>query len=355
MESASLVSQKESEFLSVLNGHASSDSAKVANTLCIYFLFKQSEGRNLNAKLAVFTPDDTKAILERIETDIIKQSIDDLEKEKIEFDLVSSMSERKGTIFFFDNKDSSVNENLQRLIELSNDTGDGSAYPEVNFQNEDDVLNVDGVVFVISNGSKQTLIYKKQYNVQNFSRKRFIFKNKVAKEINDRSLLERVGIDMLSLDVKASLIISNDDVFVYDFKVFESQFGYVDYINSVAKSFSTVLSGFSDIISNMSSFESRLSQVDENGSSSFRKKIAKVLLGNNIIGKVSNSDILSFVKENEYLRDQFKIELDSTSLNLDTHEQQHYFLSLIGDGILYSKLTQTSYISNSKKVLAKAE
>ncbi|HAH6413847.1 TPA: DUF4868 domain-containing protein, partial [Escherichia coli] len=222
-------------------------------TLHTYFNFK-NKGKagakdSFSYKIAILKNDSE--LKQSIIDNVIKKTISDLENRVVIVSDVNTLSDRTNTISFLNDAEQYDNEQMKFLTGIVFDAGfggDGNEnIPIVDFDSVDLISKVDSIIFVLSknNDDNCITIYKKQYPVQNLSRKKNNFYGFSKKE------LSRVDQDMISIDGKASLVFAGDTVFIYDQNVFERFFGYKAWIKNAATDFvnnmSTRFKGFVDL------------------------------------------------------------------------------------------------------------
>ncbi|MBS4286196.1 DUF4868 domain-containing protein [Escherichia coli] len=274
-------------------------------TLHTYFNFK-NKGKagakdSFSYKIAILKNDSE--LKQSIIDNVIKKTISDLENRVVIVSDVNTLSDRTNTISFLNDAEQYDNEQMKFLTGIVFDAGfggDGNEnIPIVDFDSVDLISKVDSIIFVLSknNDDNCITIYKKQYPVQNLSRKKNNFYGFSKKE------LSRVDQDMISIDGKASLVFAGDTVFIYDQNVFERFFGYKAWIKNAATDFvnnmSTRFKGFVDL----SKFIERVNK-DSHDADAFSRKLAKAYARSETkqtLQTITNEHLKSVLDENGYL------------------------------------------------------
>ena len=81
----------------------------------------------------------------------------------------------------------------------------------------------------------------------------------------------------------------------------------------------------------------------------FARRLMKVMDSSPVVD-MPVADVLDFVRNHEKLNKVLKVENDR--IKLHTKKAQDYFIKLMNDDILHSKLTIIDYESSSKKKIA---
>ncbi|HAJ5891397.1 Kiwa anti-phage protein KwaB-like domain-containing protein [Escherichia coli] len=328
-------------------------------TLHTYFNFK-NKGKagakdSFSYKIAILKNDSE--LKQSIIDNVIKKTISDLENRVVIVSDVNTLSDRTNTISFLNDAEQYDNEQMKFLTGIVFDAGfggDGNEnIPIVDFDSVDLISKVDSIIFVLSknNDDNCITIYKKQYPVQNLSRKKNNFYRFSKKE------LSRVDQDMISIDGKASLVFAGDTVFIYDQNVFERFFGYKAWIKNAATDFvnnmSTRFKGFVDL----SKFIERVNK-DSHDADAFSRKLAKAYARSETkqtLQTITNEHLKSVLDENGYLAGVLKYKKGDATICIASHNQQDTFIAMVSEGVLRSLITGIDYLSlGSKRKISSA-
>ena len=337
--------------------HFDCDVDKV--TLHTYFNFKNKgkAGAKDSFSYKIATLKNDSELKQSIIDNVIKKTISDLKSQVVIVSDIKTLSDRANTISFLNNAEQHDNEQMKFLTGIVFDAGFGGDsegdIPVVNFDSVDQIVKVDSIIFVLSkNDDDQCItIYKKQYPIQNLSRKKNNLYGFSKKE------LARVDKDMISIDGKASLVFAGDTVFIYDQNVLERFFGYKAWIKNTASEFvysmSSRFNGFVDL----SKFTER---VDKDGpdADAFSRKLAKAYARNETqqtLQTITNEELQRVLSENDYLAGVFKYKKGDATISIVTHNQQDTFIAMVSEGVLRSLITGIDYLSlGSKRKISSA-
>lgn len=189
---------------------------------------------------------------------MILKTISEIESGKIAVSNIKDLSDRANTISFLEEAGEYKDEQMKFLTGIIFDKGFGGDddIPVVDFDKVDKISHVDSIIFVLRKGDKCITIYKKQYPIQNLSRKRNHYFS------YSKNTLTKIDTDMISIDGKASVVFVNGIVYIYDQDVFEKFFGYKKWIRKVANDFVTEMEGKFSTIVDFGKFFYRLKKDD---------------------------------------------------------------------------------------------
>ncbi|GAD32268.1 hypothetical protein PLEI_3939 [Photobacterium leiognathi lrivu.4.1] len=322
-------------------------------TLHTYFNFKNKSkpgGKDTFSYKIASLKNDTE-LKQSIIDNVIKKTISDIESQVVMVSDINALSDRANTISFLNNAEQYDNEQMKFLTGIVFDAGFGGDgeddIPVVNFDTVDQIAKVDSIIFVLSKDDDDQCItiYKKQYPIQNLSRKKNNFYGFSKTE------LTRVDKDMISIDGKASLVFSGDTVFIYDQNVFERFFGYKAWIKNAASEFVDSMSSRFDSFVDLSKFTERVDK-DSHDADAFSRKLAKVYARNETkqtLQTITNKHLQRVLDENEYLAGVFKYKKGNDTIRIETHNQQDTFIAMVSEGVLRSLITGIDYLSLGSK------
>ncbi|EBR4274510.1 DUF4868 domain-containing protein [Salmonella enterica] len=343
--------EKKAQELLELYKHFDCDINNV--TLHTYFNFKNKSnvgGKNsFSYKIAILKNDDE--LKQSIIDNVIKKTISDLESRAVIVSDVNNLSDRTNTISFLNDAEQYSDEQMKFLTGIVFDAGfggDGEGnIPVVDFDSVDLITKVDSIIFVLSKNDDDNCItiYKKQYPVQNLSRKKNNFYGFSKKE------LSRVDQDMISIDGKASLVFAGTTVFIYDQNVFERFFGYKAWIKDTATGFVNDMSSCFKEFVDLSKFIERVSK-DSHDADAFSRKLAKAYARSETkqtLQIITNEHLKRVLDENEYLAGVLKYKRGDDTIRIVSHNQQDTFIAMVSEGVLRSLITGIDYLSFGSK------
>ncbi|MBC8905561.1 DUF4868 domain-containing protein, partial [Klebsiella pneumoniae] len=188
-------------------------------------------------------------------------------------------------------------------------------------------------------------IYKKQYPVQNLSRKKNNFYRFSKKE------LSRVDKDMISIDGKASLVFAGDTVFIYDQNVFERFFVYKEWIKKSAAQFVEDMSCRFNEFVDFSKFRERVNK-DSHDADAFSRKLAKAyarIETKQTLQTITNEHLQRVLDENGDLAGILQYKKGDKTISILSHTQQDTFIAMVSEGVLESLVTGIKYFSPGAK------
>ncbi|EKN6043332.1 Kiwa anti-phage protein KwaB-like domain-containing protein [Yersinia enterocolitica] len=318
--------------------------------LHVYFNFRhkiKKEDGNYRYEYKLTKIDETKEIKQSLKDNVILKTISEIEAGKIAVSNIKDLSDRANTISFLEEAEKYKDEQMAFLTGIIFDKGFGGDddIPVVDFDKVDKISHVDSIIFVLRKGDKCITIYKKQYPIQNLSRKRnhyFSYSKKT---------LTKIDTDMISIDGKASVVFVNGVVYIYDQDVFEKFFGYKKWIRKVANDFVSEMEGKFSAIVDFGKFFDRLKK-DDTDSDTFSRKLARIYNHKDLkvsFSTVTTEKITDFLDENEYFAKLLKYNPEEGALEILTHDQQEAFILIISEGVLRSLITGFDYLSPAAK------
>lgn len=202
--------------------------------------------------------------------------------------------------------------------------------------NNDNLNNVEAYLLKFSSIESNVVLYKQHSQLNLLKQKNGIFmfgsNDRFIKPENSQSIL-RFSFTMDFLKVK-------DEIFVYDLRCLEREFKFTKIIihNANKRLDDIDHLGIVDNIDELRNFVN-----DKSGA----KKVLN-LDRNSPVLKMPFDDIKRFVKNDEYLKKRFKFNDEETQFYLHTKASRIYFIKLMNDDYLESRLTSMQYESDKK-------
>lgn len=266
--------------------------------------------------------------------ELIENKFSDLEQEDIIN--LSSADDRLGAVYKYDLEEipslfSSMRTTLENL--------EPSALSTFN-HNSDNFEDVKGLIIVIGDAQNKVVLYKKNYPISLLRRDKF-----ALIPIPRSTRLKKVSDDILKIDINLHFMLFNNEFYIFDLKKMEQLIGYDGIIKKEAmKSIGA--------IKDMGLLQDVQPLIDDIDDITFSRKLTKVYKDSKVIGRVSNQNIISFVKEHSYFKkNPIKYDELDYKLTIDTKTSKKALVKLLNDDLLHSDLTKFEYDSVAKNSL----
>lgn len=242
---------------------------------------------------------------------------------------LSQLDDSPSTIHHYDMGD------LPEGLDILNEHLDQENTENFDFNN-DDLKGVKAFLLKFSSVDSNVVLYKQHSHLNLLKQKNGVFmfgsNNRFVKPGDDQSIL-RFSFTMNFLKV-------GDEVFVYDLKCLEREFKFTDVIVHNANERLDDIEGlrFVDNIKELRDFVK-----DKSGA----KKVLNLRKDSPVL-EMSFDEIKGFVKSDKYLKRRFKFNEGETQFHLHTKASREYFIKLMNDDYLESRLTHIQYDSDKK-------
>lgn len=249
--------------------------------------------------------------------------------------MLSGADERKNAIYKYDLED--IPPGLTHLKTIL----ENEAFESFSFSN-DKLAELEGILILIGNQNKQIALYKHHYPIT------LLKKGSGFSIIFGKDRFYKVDSDILKLNSKFEFFKFDDTYYIKDLKTLEKFFGFHEAVKNVAvKGIDTIKEA--DIIVDCSVLEERLDDI------SFSRKLVKSAGKSPVLGRIPNTQIISFTSTHPALKGKFKYSSDGNKIELKTKTSQNLFLKLLNDDFLQSELTKRYYDSIAKDNIETAE
>lgn len=201
----------------------------------------------------------------------------------------------------------------------------------------DSLKDLDAILVLIGNQSKQIAVYKHHYPVT-LMQKNSGFSIVKSRE---RNRFEKLDEDILKVNSKFEFFMFDGQCYILDVATLERFYGFSEAIKNVA---SKALRKVSDsgLLVDVDVLATRLNDL------AFCRKLARLAMNSPVLGVVPNEKVIAFAINHPKLSGKFTLSDDGTKFNLKTKVSQNLFLKLLNDDYLKSLLTETDYESLAK-------
>lgn len=192
--------------------------------------------------------------------------------------------------------------------------------------------------FIIEVGTtdNKVVIYRNNYNINLLHQGRGKFY--ITKS---GSQLDQVKEDILRMDTQMDAMMIGNEFFITNIAQLDKSSDFVDVITRKAKCALREIKKL-DIVDSIEGLQERLGEL------TFARRLMSTMK-NSPIKSMPTKEIIQFVKSNTALEKVLKIENDK--IKLPSKRAQNYFIRLLNDDFLYSKLTKRDYEARAKNVM----
>lgn len=243
---------------------------------------------------------------------------------------LSSADDRKDTIYRYDLE--AVPIELQQLTEVI-----ASDDFEIFSFASDSLNDLEGIIILLGNESRQVALYKHQYPIT------LLRKDKSFGLIRSRASnrFTRLDEDVLRINQKFEFFQIDGVFYIVDLKALERFFGFHDAIKNVA------VQGIANIeqsglLESVGVLTDRLDDI------SFSRKLVKAASKSPVLNVIPNRDVIEFAKTHPALRGKIAFSASGDKIALKSKVSQNLFLKLLNDDFLQSELTKRYYASLAK-------
>lgn len=201
----------------------------------------------------------------------------------------------------------------------------------------DSLSDIDYFIIELGSEDNKVVIYRNNFNINLMKQApgRFYF-NKSGTQLTS------VTDDILRMDTQIDVLKIGRDFLVLNLGYLDSSKEFAKIIKSRAEDSINSIEQL-NLVDSVDGLKDRLSEL------AFARRLMKVMDSSPIVD-MPVADVLDFVRNHEKLNKVLKVENDR--IKFHTKKAQDYFIKLMNDDILHSKLTIIDYESSSKKKIA---
>lgn len=201
----------------------------------------------------------------------------------------------------------------------------------------DSLSDIDYFIIELGSEDNKVVIYRNNFNINLMKQApgRFYF-NKSGTQLTS------VTDDILRMDTQIDVLKIGRDFLVLNLGYLDSSKEFAKIIKSRAEDSINSIEQL-NLVDSVDGLKDRLSEL------AFARRLMKVMDSSPVVD-MPVADVLDFVRNHEKLNKVLKVENDR--IKLHTKKAQDYFIKLMNDDILHSKLTIIDYESSSKKKIA---
>ena len=297
-----------------------------------FFLLDSNEGMNVKS-VDIDATDHSE--LENIFINSVTETL--LQNDDLSLIKLSSADDRKNAIYEYDLDD--VPQEIAYLTYII-ENEDLEAFD----LNSDQLSHLEGILILLGNQDVQLALYKHQYPVTLLKKDSGFSLMKPKGE----NRFKKLDADILKINSKFEFIKIDDRYYILDIKALERFFGFHEAVKNVAEKGVENIKAV-NLVMNCAVLESRIDDI------TFARKLVKSASDSPVLGKIPNTQVISFTNTHPALRGKFKYSEDGTQINLKTKKSQNLFLKLLNDDFLQSELTRLYYDSIAKDSVDETE
>lgn len=268
--------------------------------------------------------------------DILNHQI--IQNENVNVIKISEYEEQKNTLYEFDLQNKPL-----YVSEIINFDPFSSEVQNFNFA-QSEINQIYGFIITIGTSNSYLKIYQHKFPTNILSRKNKFF------IIKDNEHFKLIDKDILSIDSRIDLLIINDKVYVQNFKMLERNFGFHEIIQSEA------VNSINTKIAPLGMLESVVKlETLANSKTNFARRMLRVVSKSPVISmNIQLSTIRMFLDNNPHYG-KLNLTEDASKIKITTHKEAEFFLDILEDNFLESKLTQLHYAANRKNLVNNEE
>lgn len=201
----------------------------------------------------------------------------------------------------------------------------------------DELDNIQGIIIVIGDAEDRAVFYKQNYPISLLKRDNFSLI-----PIPHSTRFKKLDTDLLKLDINFHFMLFDNVFYIFNLDKLESLTGFDGIIKKEAEKSIDAIKEMGLI----SDVEPLLDEIDD---VTFARKLTRIYKDSKVIGKISNSKIIEFVKNHSYFKkNPIKQTTTGDRLIIDTKVSKNALIRLLNDDLLFSNLTQSEYESVAK-------
>lgn len=212
-------------------------------------------------------------------------------------------------------------------------------FPKMNFPssdlfNEDDQINLVGLLVKINKDNDVLWLYQHKYKMTRMDRKSFLYA-----VLNGENCYESLEKDIFRIDHKFDFVIVDDYLAAKNWKLLQQNFGFEIYVRSVAAQ-------YVDGIEQMGIVADMTTLREYSNDYKFAKKIMK--LKDSKVLTLDRETLLNRVFAHPYYFSMLTKDQSSGNIKVATKKAVTNLLKMLNDSILHSQLTDVDYESANK-------
>lgn len=272
-------------------------------------------------KISIKTDDNSEQDVEKrigsLFDNVIRDKFFNFEKDPLECD---SLDISKDSYYY---RELNNDFNPFKELETATENADGAT--------EEDFKNIKGYYFLYYKNHRKAFAYQKK-------KEKATLKKGMLFKFTD-NLLEVMDNDIFVIEPEIDFIVYKNNVFYYNPKVIDNEFGAIEYTRKTSKNKLidlskkySELSGHEDLVNNLQDM--------------YLKKIKN--FDKYKIVDMNKNDLINIVKNDKELSS--KITIKDNNFKIDTITDLKRFINLMSDDYLRSSITNKMYISDSKRI-----
>lgn len=310
--------------------------ANNVNFAKLFFVLKNNG--SFEIKSADIENGDTQSALNKMFNDMVSNDI--ISNSNLELCSLTKDAEKEDGVYLYDHQETlfALDFLVNFETQSENDAGGDVRYDPFNFKT-DNISNLFGFIVQLGSQENNFLVFQKFYSMLRIKREALL----LGGIHKSQTRLQKVGVsDIIRLSGKINLIYLDEEIYVFDIKLLQKEFGYSKILEKDVKHLLSRVEAL-NILEDMEPF------TELTADEVFLRKLARVSRESAIFEKnITRETMMDFLKENNVLSSRFKYTQDNKQIRLDTLKSKKDFLKLLQDDFLTSKLTNVSYEANSK-------